>query len=203
MPARTALRRLAAEQALDVLPSGTVVVPRMTRPAFTELGAIRADVEPLAVRLAAPHLDRSAHETLAGIIRGGSAARAENDPEKMLRADREFLFTLYRAAGAPMLLGIIEALWLRRGPLFWDARWIIIGRVPSGNRHSAILDALRAGDGSRAAAELRIEIESTTTYLLKQVRFADDPAPPGDLDALPPISNRPPRGPGPAAASRT
>jgi DNA-binding GntR family transcriptional regulator len=187
MPARTALRRLAAEQAVDVLPSGTAVVPRLTRAAFKELGAIRAELEPLAVRLAAPMIDSALHAELTEIVRVGRVAREANNAEEVLRADRQFLFTLYHAAAAPMLLGIIEALWLRRGPHFWDARWIIIGRVPAANRHVEILDALRTRDGSRASAELKAEIESTTAYLLDRMRFADDPAAAGGLEGLRPL----------------
>lgn len=187
MPARTALRRLAAEQAVDVLPNGTAVVPRLSRRTFGELSAIRAELEPLAVRLAAPILDGGQLDALAGIIGDGAAARAANDPEGMLRADRDFLFTLYRAAAAPMLLGMIEALWLRRGPLFREARWIILGRVPSGNRHGEMLDALRGGDAALAAAELKTEIEAATAYLLERMQFADDPAEEGGIEGLRPL----------------
>lgn len=187
MPARTALRRLAAEQAVDVLPNGTAVVPRLSRRTFGELSAIRAELEPLAVRLAAPILDGGQLDALAGIIGDGAAARAANDPEGMLRADRDFLFTLYRAAAAPMLLGMIEALWLRRGPLFREARWIILGRVPSGNRHGEMLDALRGGDAALAAAELKTEIEAATAHLLERMQFADDPAEEGGIEGLRPL----------------
>lgn len=184
MPARTALRRLATEQAVDVLPSGTAIVPRLTRAAFRELSTIRAELEPLAVRLAAPNLDPARLDAMACLIDGGHTARAANNPEEVLRADRDFLFTLYHAAAAPMLLSIIEALWMRRGPHFWEARWIIAGRVPAGHRHAEILAALRAGDGAQAAAELKAEIEDTTTYLLEQMSFEGDPAEAGGFDRL-------------------
>ena len=184
MPARTALRRLATEQAVDVLPSGTAIVPRLTRAAFQELGTIRAELEPLAVRLAAPRIGAARLEEMAGIIRAGQSARAANDAAEVLRADRDFLFALYHAAGAPMLLSIIEALWMRRGPHFWDARWIIIGRVPTENRHPAILEAVRARKVDAAALLLKTEIENTTAYLLEQMHFADDPVADPGFDSL-------------------
>ncbi|WP_424812985.1 GntR family transcriptional regulator [Roseococcus sp. YIM B11640] len=185
MPARTALRRLATEQAVDVLPSGTAIVPRLTRAAFQELGAIRAELEPLAVRLAAPHLTPALLDELEAIIRSNRKAREENNAEEVLRADRDFLFGLYRAAAAPMLLGVIEALWMRRGPHFWEARWIIIGRVPAENRHAEILASLRAGRHEVASLDLKGEIESTTAYLLEKMRFPDDPVPEdGGLDRI-------------------
>lgn len=176
MPVRTALSRLVAERALDVLPSGTAIVPSLTRAAFAELSAIRAELEPLAVRLAAPCVDAALRDALAEIIVAEDTARRTSDPETMLKADRHFLFTLYRAAAAPMLLGMIEAAWLRRGPHFWDARWLLLSRMPGAVRHGDILEALAAGNDVVAAIVLKAEIESTTAFLLERMRFADDPS---------------------------
>lgn len=190
MPARTALRRLAAEQAVDVLSSGTAIVPRLTRQAFRELSTIRAALEPMAVGMAAANLKAGQFTALERMILGGESARSSNDPEGVLRADRDFLFELYRAASAPMLFGIIESLWLRRGPLFWDARWIILGRNPTGNQHRQMLQALRSGDGSAAARELKYEIESATDYLLGHLHFADDPGEAEGIARLKPLDAR-------------
>jgi GntR family transcriptional regulator, colanic acid and biofilm gene transcriptional regulator len=175
MPARTALSRLAAERAVDVLPNGRAFVPCLTRDAFIELSAIRAELEPLAVRLAARLIDRATRERLAEIILAGGAAYAASDPEGLLREDRNFLFTLYQAARAPMLLGMIESAWLRRGPHFWEARWLLIGRAPYSPHHGNILGALEAGNGDGAALELRKDIQDATTFLLERMRFKDDP----------------------------
>lgn len=175
MPARTALRRLAIEQAVDVLPSGTAIVPRLTRPAFLELSTIRATLEPLAIRLAAPRLNGATLRTLEGLLAEHDAARSAGKPENLLQVDREFLFTLYRLADAPMLLGMIEALWLRRGPLFWEARWILVSRPrDKGHRHGPMLEALRQGEAAVAASELEAEINEATMLLLREMRFQDD-----------------------------
>ncbi len=172
MPARTALRRLATEQAVDALPSGTVLVPRLTRAAFQEVSAIRAELEPLAIRLAATRLDARTIDALATVVAEHDAARAAGKPEVFLQKDREFLFGLYRQAGAPMLFSMIEALWLRRGPLFWDARWILMGRPPAAaHRHDQMLAALRRGAGDVAAQELKVEIERMTAFLLEALPF--------------------------------
>lgn len=180
MPARTALRRLAAEQAVDVMPSGTAIVPRLTREAFLEMGAIRAALEPLAIQLAAPRLDAATLTRLAALLGEHAAARSGGQPEHFLRVDREFLFTLYRAAAAPTLLGMIEALWLRRGPLFWEARWVLMARPEdAAHRHGPMLQALQQGDGAAAARELEAEIRGATDFLLDQMRFAGDGAPAG------------------------
>ena len=187
MPARTALRRLAVEQALDVLPSGTAVVPRLTREAFQTLGAMRVALEPLAVRLAFPHMTRAVFKSLDGLIRVHEAARETADPAGTLQADREFLFTLYRLAQAPMLLGFIETLWLRRGPIFWEARWALLGHGAARNRHAEILTALRDKDADLAASLLTMEIEAATGFLLSQVQFAGEPSPGAGLAGLAPL----------------
>jgi DNA-binding GntR family transcriptional regulator len=187
MPARTALRRLAAEQAIDVLPSGTAVVPRLTRAAFTELGTVRAELEPLAVRLAAPRFGPQVHAKLLEILEAERAARAAGNPEHLLRSDRSFLFTIYQSAAAPILFAMIEATWLRRGPHFWDARWLIVSRPPGAVHHADILAALERGDATRASDLLRAEIEGATAYLLEHMQFADDPVDAGQLGGLTPI----------------
>ncbi|MFC4168507.1 GntR family transcriptional regulator [Teichococcus aestuarii] len=175
MPVRAALRRLAAEQALDLTPSGTAIVPRLTRAAFLELGEVRAALEPLALRLAAPRLDAATLATLERLLEEHAGVRGSGRPEDFLRVDREFLFTLYRMAEAPLLLGMIESLWLRRGPLFWEARWVLMGRpAEHAHRHAPILQALRLGDGMAAARELEGEIRDATAFLLGEIRFAGD-----------------------------
>jgi len=176
MPARAALRRLAAEQALDVITSsGTAIVPRLTRQAFVELSEVRAALEPLALRLATPHLGPPVLRKLAELVDEHETYRTAGRAEEFLRLDREFLFALYRQAEAPLLLGMIEGLWLRRGPLFWEARWILMARpVEAAHRHRQILDALVQGDGLGAARELEIEIRDTTAFLLKEIRFTGD-----------------------------
>lgn len=188
MPARTALRRLAVEQALDVLPSGTAIVPRLTRDEFRTVGAMRGALEALAVRLAVPYLTRQVLKRLDGVIRTHEAARKRADPAGTLQADREFLFTLYGLAHAPMLLGFIETLWLRRGPIFWEARWALLGHGAARNRHAEMLAALRADDADLAASLLNAEIEAATGFLLSQVQFAGETPKDAGLAGLQPLT---------------
>ncbi len=187
MPARTALRRLAAEQALDILPSGSAVVPRLSREAFGKLAAIRAELEPLAVRMAADNLASLDFVRLTALSDRQLRALADSDPETVLAADRDFLFTIYAACGSSILLQFIGSLWLRRSPLFWDARWMIMSRAGLPHRHAAMIDLLRAGNGAGAAATLREEIETATALLLEQYPFRG----PQEGDGLATLAQRP------------
>ena len=175
MPVRSALRRLATEQALEIGPSGSASVPRLTRAAFLELSAIRAELEPLAVRLAAPHLLGGDLDRLGDLAKIHTDARGHGDAEALLRADREFLFKIYQTALAPLLLGLIEALWLRRGPVFWEARWMLVNQHGAGHRHEEIVASLRRGEVEAASGALREEIQGATNYIAEHLSFAGDP----------------------------
>lgn len=184
MPARAALQRLVAEQVLEVLPSGTAVVPLLTRASFIELRRIRAELEPLAASLAAPQIDEPALLRLEAWIESLEASLARGDMEAVLTQNQHFMFEIYRAAQAPMLLGFIETLWLRRGPMYWGARAALLRWKAPFTRHKAAVAALRRRDGAAAGAAIRDEIQSTTDFLLAEISFADDPPPPSGMSRL-------------------
>ncbi|MBO1078300.1 GntR family transcriptional regulator [Roseomonas haemaphysalidis] len=186
MPARAALQRLAAEQVLDVLPSGTAVVPRLTRASFVELRAIRLQLEPLAAGLAAPHADAPLLDGLDRRVGLLEAALARGDMAAVLTENQHFMFDIFRNARAPMLLGFIETLWLRRGPLYWGARAALLRWNAPFDRHKSVVAALRRGDGAGAGCAIRDEIESTSDFLLAELRFFGDPPPPG-MPSLAPL----------------
>jgi DNA-binding GntR family transcriptional regulator len=193
MPARAALQRLVAEKVLEVRPSGTAVVPLLTRASFTELRTIRAQLEPLAASLAAPQIDKPALRRLEGWIESLEASLARGDMEAVLTQNQHFMFEIYRAARSPMLLGFIETLWLRRGPMYWGARDALLRWKAPFTRHKAAVAALRLGDGVAAGAAIRDEIVSTTDFLLAEIHFADDPPPPSGLSQLEILKRAPAR----------
>lgn len=171
MPVRAAIRRLVSEHALDTTPAGTAVVPHLTREQFRELTGLRERLEPHALELAAPHLAEPELAALQGHLEAFAAAKAAGDPAATQRADTEFLFTLFRAAHSPLLLGFIESLWLRRGPLFWEARWVLLSTSSLHARHADILAALRDGNVAGASAALAADIERTAEVLLASHPF--------------------------------
>ena len=139
------------------------------------------------MRMAAPLLTAAKLTLLEEQLAEHIRARDRADPEVVLRADRGFLFTVYRSCEAPMLLQFIESLWLRRGPVFWEARWSLLSHGGMRHHHREILDALRRGAAEEAAFALRQEITSATAFLLQHLRFADGPPAHCALSRLPPI----------------
>lgn len=165
MPVREALRRLVAEHVLVMLPNRSVALPVLTRARFRELTRIRTSLEGLAAEEAAARIDRGIIEAMARINERMERKGAPRQTDYLV-LNREFHFTLYRSAGLPTLLSIIESLWLQAGPLL-----NIQQRVYSeSNRtvqahHRVLLKALRQGDGAAARAAVVSDIEEAAAII--------------------------------------
>ena len=172
MPVREALNKLAADAALEILPNKSVRVPVLTRSGFQELVVIRLVVEGLAVETAAGRITGEQLGKLAELEQNFSRemALAEPDVNQIIQTNKQFHFTAYAAAQMPALSGLIEGLWLRIGPVLnLDLRNGASRRraeLPSVKAHHALLEALRAGDGSAARAALALDINSAAAVIL-------------------------------------
>ena len=174
MPARAALRRLAAERCLDIAPSGAAIVPLVTRDAYREITRIRMLLEPEAAAAAVPRLPHAEIAALRAIAAEARAARAAGDEDTYRRGDRLLHQRFFAAAGQPLLLAMIETLWMRRSAVIALARPILPART-DGDDHDALLAAAEARDAQAAAAASRSEIERAAAFLLARLRFPEDP----------------------------
>ena len=177
MPARAALRRLAAERCLDLSPSGSAFVPLITRDAYREIMRIRTLIEPVAAADAAPRLSKPEIAALEQIAEAARLARAAGDEDGYRRGDRLLHQRYYAAARQPLLLAMIESLWMRRSAVLAMAR-PIMPRRPDADDHQGLLAAAKAGDGQAAAEAARREIEASAAFVLARVHFPEDPTPP-------------------------
>ena len=172
MPVRTCLRRLAAEQCLDIGPGGTAVVPRLRRADFAEIIALRSVLEPMAAGLAARTIGADELAAAAGILRTGSERRRQGDEGGYQLANYHFHFAIYRTARSPLLLSMIETLWVRRSPIMRDAQPHLHAR--GADLHDELMLALAQRDADRAAAVLQEDIERAGAFLIERLRFEDD-----------------------------
>lgn len=176
MPARAALRRLAAERCLDIAPGGGAVVPLITRAAYREIMRVRLLLEPEAAAAAVPKLTGDEIAALTALAEEARAARAAGDEEVYRRGDHVLHQRFYAAADEPLLLSLIEILWLRRSPVMALARPLMPARHDRDD-HAALLAAARARDPAAAAEAVRSEIIRAGDYVLRRLRFPEDPAP--------------------------
>lgn len=187
MPVRTCLRRLAAEQCLDIGPGGTAIVPHLRRAGFAEITALRVALEPMAAGLAAATITDDELAEIARLALAGSERRQQGDEGGYQLANYQFHFAIYRVARSPLLLSMIETLWVRRSPIMRLAHPHLHAR--GADLHNELLSALRARDRERATRVLREDIESAGRYLIERLHFADDAESTG-IATLRPLARR-------------
>lgn len=188
MPVRTCLRRLLAEQCLDTGPGGTAVVPELRRAEFAEIMRLRAVLEPMAASLAAPRITREELAHAAELSAGGHDQRQAGDERAYQLANYRFHFAIYRTARSPLLLSMIETLWVRRSPIMRQAQPLL--HVRGSDLHDELMLALEGRDGTRAAAVLREDIEQARDFLIERLRFPDDAEETSGFAVLKPLHAR-------------
>lgn len=157
MPVREAIKRLAAERALEIGANRRVYVPRMTQLKFSELIAARALLEPEAAARALPHMDTGRVDELARIDAAIDVSLVSGDVDNYVRNNYAFHFTLYRAGASDVLVPLIESLWLQFGP-FMRTVYGRLGTSTLIDQHEAAIAALRARDEARLRAAIRADI---------------------------------------------
>lgn len=163
MPAREAIRRLVALGALELTPTRRITVTRMTPSKIEELTEARI---PLETRLAVRALERTERKPkaraalvakLEKIDARLDAAIEAGDVAAYSKANSEFHFALYRAAHAPVLLGVVEGLWLQIGP-FMRVVVTRLGTADLVDQHKEAIDALAAGDVRKLEKAVSLDI---------------------------------------------
>ncbi len=117
MPVRAALQRLASEGALVNVPNAGVTVPFLSRAEFDDVLDMRLLLEGEAAERGALRLSTQDHATLHTLSDQMEKALHVADAKTYLAANEDFHLVLYRAAGSPTLLALIETVWLKVGPL--------------------------------------------------------------------------------------
>jgi DNA-binding GntR family transcriptional regulator len=158
-PAREALNRLVAERLLDLGPDRVARAPVLTRARYLEICAIRLNLETIAARAACPRFDDGALDQLERVFSNHAQAYAARDAKTALRCNEAFHFAIYARAEMPLLLKMLETLWLQAGPsmtmLFtqaYDESW------PGGRHHRAMLEAIGRRDGAGLARAVRRDL---------------------------------------------
>jgi len=181
MPVREATQRLVAEKALENGPSRIIRVPMMTVSQFREITSIRVNLEGFATEQACRHMSK---QYLADIEVLNSAFNEEleqdnPDGTKLISINKDLHFAIYQASEMPMLLQLIEALWLRIGPILnydlrsgtkrLEARTITDHHtrlVNTLSHHCKLVAALKVRDVDAAKAALKSDIDTAAEFIV-------------------------------------
>ena len=156
MPVREALRQLDAEGLVTIRPNRGAIVTVLTAADVRELFEIRAALEGMAGRLAAPHLSEDVLDDLE--YRRIRMDRVRGDSREWLLRHDQFHDFLCRQARRPRLAAEIAR--HRAAVQPYLAMYISRHGSPEmqGYGHEAVIDALRSGSASRTERCLRDHI---------------------------------------------
>ncbi len=169
-PIREALQRLVAEKLLMQQPNRTTIVPIISPAEFTQLYDIRCALEGFAAEQAAKTISPSNLANLRWILRDIDEAIRLRDRRAYLVHNQKFHFQIYECSGAPLLLGMIQEMWIRVGPLF-NALLDDAGYVAHGNdQHRKIVKALAARDSAAAKRMLIADISAAARSLKPRLK---------------------------------
>jgi DNA-binding GntR family transcriptional regulator len=165
MPVREALRRLTAEHVLTMLPNRSVALPVITPERFREITRIRVSLEALATEEGTPNISGEEIDRMAALNAGMEQPMSGSSPD-YLKNNREFHFAIYTASGMPMLVAMIESLWLQIGPLLTHHQQAFSGPTPNVQvHHRALLRALQRRDAKAAGAAIAADILDAATII--------------------------------------
>lgn len=172
-PMREAFLRLVSLDALALDARGTAMVPELSREQLVEIRNIRLDLEGRAAAAAASCATRAEIDALDEMHMQLSRAFEAGDHAQAIDLNTQFHLHLCHAGRMPILLEIVENLWVRCGPLLSHL-------YDSGNPfhdvhpHLAVIEGLRARDPAVTQAALCHDIEHGGRGLLQHARASRD-----------------------------
>ncbi len=167
-PIREALARLVSEQALLQPDRRSVRVPDFDPARFREVRALRLELEALGARTAAQCAREEELDALEDVHRRLVAAKAEGDFPRSLEMNERFHLELCALARMPVLLRIVEGLWLQCGPLMNAVKYLPAG-VLDAHPHLVVLRGLRARDSDMAGRGIQQDIGSLDDKMIERL----------------------------------
>ncbi|MDH7798103.1 MULTISPECIES: GntR family transcriptional regulator [unclassified Beijerinckia] len=156
VPVREAFRRLEAQGLVVSEPRRGVRVAGFTVEEVKEVAEMRAALEVLALRHAAPHLTKALLDQAEEATRAGDKA---TDVQAWEQANRHFHRLILTPCAMPRLLKAIDDLHTASARFLfsgWRAEW----EAPTDRDHRAILTALRAGQVETAGLVLGRHVQT-------------------------------------------
>lgn len=169
-PVREAVQRLVVEQGLEVVNGRTIRVPRLGVETYREILKIRMELECLAAKEAAPRISNEEIERLDAVMQAHLAAIQAGDAHQTLMKNSDFHLSIYRASEQPILIRVIESLWLRVGPTLNLLFPQYCGSLTGHETHLVAMDALRRRDGDALGQAMRDDLAHGSRFLIRLLK---------------------------------
>jgi DNA-binding GntR family transcriptional regulator len=167
MPVRDAMRRLVTERGLEIRPSRTIAIPSLSTEEFLELRRVRVLLEGEAAALAAEKITERQLANVRTILKKLEGLSKDRRGQ-FWALNLKLHFAIYEAGASPLMLSIIESLWLQLGP--------ILSRVSltralndSADPHQILVRALEQHDAAAARAALVADLTQATEQVMKEL----------------------------------
>jgi DNA-binding GntR family transcriptional regulator len=168
-PIREALQRLVAERILELQRNRSIAIPVLSAATFKELVRIRCAVEGLATEMAAKSISADELASLKGLSESMDASLSPSRSRRYLTLNEKFHFTIYDAAGAPILLDMIRNLWGRIGP-YLNYLFEVEPYVPHANdNHWQVIAALEKRAAKAARNAIVCDISDAASAMTKKL----------------------------------
>lgn len=167
MPVREALTRLLAMGVLANVSGRSVGVPILSTDELQDLRQVRLEVETTAVIWAVRNRDASFLADLEVILDRMENAEKSGDVRNFIKSNYEFHFRLYQQSKSPVLIDIINTLWLRVSPHLYRLHNERADRYRvSNDHHKTIVEAVRRGDAEAASNALIADVSDAYDDLM-------------------------------------
>lgn len=161
-PVREALKRLASEGLVEIIPYHGAVVRTLNQREITEAYACREALERLAVSEAIEHMDQKDIQNLYRLI---ESYRDTDDSGEIFSASQEFDDYIYRMTQNHTLCDLLAML---KGIISRDKKYSsanIERRCAIYKEHRAIVEAMEARDIARAQDAVSRHIKNGQTFI--------------------------------------
>lgn len=171
MPVREALWQLESEKIICIESNRRMYVNKLTPEEMEECLRIRIMLECQAADLAAKRRPQEAVPVLENILHVMIDATAR--PREYMVRNKEFHFAIYSHAQSPILLHLIEQMWMRVAPYFIIHAKDNPHLDETQKTHAEMVRSFRDRDSTALVRALRNDLETTAQFILPKLREID------------------------------
>ena len=162
---RDTVTRLVAQGVLQFGPRNSAIFPHLTASELKHFTVVRCALEGRAACEAANNTDHKACKRLEDRLATMRSLIKDRQLDSDLDHHRQFHFEIYAMSGIPILVVMIENMWLRCEPALSFVIPQYVLSLKGSDHHQAALNGILKGDAAAAEAAIIADITEAANYL--------------------------------------